>query len=36
MRTHGNEHWEFNANGFMTSRDIIANDYPMHEADKKY
>ncbi|MDK9864956.1 MULTISPECIES: nuclear transport factor 2 family protein [Staphylococcus] len=36
MRTHGNEHWEFNANGFMTSRDMSANDYPIHEADKKY
>ncbi|WP_426462327.1 nuclear transport factor 2 family protein [Staphylococcus equorum] len=36
MRTHGNEHWEFNANGFMTRRDMSANDYPIHEADKKY
>lgn len=36
MRKHGNEHWEFNANGFMTSRDMSANDYPIHEADKKY
>lgn len=36
MRMHGNEHWEFNANGFMTRRDMSANDYPIHEADKKY
>ncbi|QPT00277.1 nuclear transport factor 2 family protein [Staphylococcus equorum] len=36
MRTHGNEHWEFNANGFMTRRDMSANDYPIHAADKKY
>ncbi|MDG0843235.1 nuclear transport factor 2 family protein [Staphylococcus equorum] len=36
MRTHGNEHWEFNANGLMTRRDMSANDYPIHEEDKKY
>ncbi len=28
-RTHGNEHWEFNADGFMTIRDISANDIPI-------
>ncbi|KRG09006.1 nuclear transport factor 2 family protein [Staphylococcus sp. NAM3COL9] len=36
MRTHGNEHWEFNASGLMTRRDMSANDYPIHEEDKKY
>lgn len=36
MRTHGNEHWEFNSNGLMTRRDMSANDYPINEEDKKY
>ncbi|MFQ3904618.1 DUF1348 family protein [Staphylococcus sp. Mo2-7] len=36
MRTHGNEHWKFNANGLMTRRDMSANDYPIHKEDKKY
>ena len=25
-RTHGNEHWEFDADGYMTRRDMSAND----------
>ena len=25
-RTHGNEHWEFDADGYMTRRDMRAND----------
>jgi nuclear transport factor 2 (NTF2) superfamily protein len=31
MRTHGNEHWEFNNNGFMEIRYISTNDYPIKE-----
>ncbi len=29
FRSHGNEHWEFDENGFMTRRDISANDFPI-------
>ncbi|MBF0812701.1 MULTISPECIES: nuclear transport factor 2 family protein [Staphylococcus] len=36
MRTHGNEHWEFNKNGLMTRRDMSANDYPISKEDRKY
>jgi nuclear transport factor 2 (NTF2) superfamily protein len=28
-RTHGNEHWEFDADGYMTRRDMSANDLPI-------
>ena len=28
-RSHGNEHWEFDALGFMTRRDMSANDIPI-------
>ena len=28
-RTHGNEHWEFNRDGYMTRRDMSANDIPI-------
>ena len=27
MRTHGNEHWEFDNYGLMSRRDMSANDY---------
>ncbi|MGI0018483.1 MAG: nuclear transport factor 2 family protein [Nitrosotalea sp.] len=33
MRTHGNEHWEFNADGLMQMRDMSANDYPIDESE---
>ena len=33
-RSHGNEHWEFNADGYMTRRDMSANDIPI-SADKR-
>jgi nuclear transport factor 2 (NTF2) superfamily protein len=36
MRTHGNEHWEFDDDGLMKRRDMSANDYPINEADRKY
>ncbi len=29
FRTHGNEHWEFDADGYMTRRDMSANDIPI-------
>jgi nuclear transport factor 2 (NTF2) superfamily protein len=29
MRTHGNEHWEFQNEGLMCRRDMSANDYPI-------
>ncbi len=31
MRTHGNEHWEFDDDGLMRRRDMSANDYPIEE-----
>lgn len=36
FRTHGNEHWEFNADGLMQRRDMSANDYPIQESDRRY
>jgi len=36
MRTHGNEHWEFNDDGLMTIRDMSANDYKIDEKDRKF
>ena len=36
MRTHGNEHWEFEDNGLMRIRDMSANDYPIKELERKY
>ena len=36
MRTHGNEHWEFEANGIMCRRDMSANDYPIKESERRY
>jgi nuclear transport factor 2 (NTF2) superfamily protein len=34
-RTHGNEHWEFNANGYMTHRDMSANDIEINADDRR-
>lgn len=34
-RTHGNEHWEFNANGYMTRRDMSANDVPISAGERR-
>ena len=31
MRTHGNEHWEFDDQGLMRRRDMSANDYAIDE-----
>jgi len=35
MRTHGNEHWEFNKEGLMSRRDMSANDYAISETDRR-
>ncbi len=34
-RTHGNEHWEFDANGLMERRDMSANEIPISESDRR-
>jgi len=35
-RAHGNEQWEFDANGLMRRREASINDVPIHEADRKF
>ena len=35
MRTHGNEHWEFEESGLMRWRDMSANDYPIAECERR-
>ena len=35
FRTHGNEHWEFDAKGLMTRRDMSANDVPITSAERR-
>ena len=35
MRTHGNEHWEFQNDGLMCRRDMSANDYPIKESERR-
>jgi uncharacterized protein len=35
-RTHGNEHWEFDADGLMSRRDMSANDIPILESERRY
>ena len=34
-RTHGNEHWEFDADGYMQRRDMSANDIPISASDRR-
>ncbi|MDB5085253.1 MAG: hypothetical protein JWN30_2139 [Bacilli bacterium] len=36
MRTHGNEHWEFDEEGLMRRRDMSANDYLIQELERRY
>lgn len=36
FRSHGNEHWEFNADGLMRRRDASINDVPIRENDRRY
>lgn len=35
-RTHGNEHWEFDADGLMRVRDMSANDVMIHREERKF
>lgn len=35
-RTHGNEHWAFDADGLMRRRDMSANDIPILESERRY
>jgi len=34
-RTHGNEHWEFDNDGYMCRRDMSANDIPISPEDRR-
>jgi nuclear transport factor 2 (NTF2) superfamily protein len=34
-RTHGNEHWEFDAQGLMQRRDMSANDIPISSNERQ-
>ena len=34
-RTHGNEHWEFDAEGLMQRRDMSANDIPISASERQ-
>ncbi len=36
MRTHGNEHWEFDSQGKMQIRDMSANDLEIQENERKF
>lgn len=35
FRTHGNEHWEFDDDGYMKRRDMSANDIPISAGDRR-
>ena len=35
FRTHGNEHWEFDASGLMCRRDMSANDVRIGACDRR-
>jgi len=34
-RTHGNEHWAFDEDGYMSRRDMSANDIPIRASDRR-
>jgi hypothetical protein len=36
FRSHGNEHWEFAADGLMRRRDASINDIPILESERRY
>ena len=36
FRSYGNENWEFDADGLMTTRFACINDLPIKEADRKF
>ncbi len=33
---HGNEHWEFDDEGYMRRRDASINDYEIDESERKF
>lgn len=35
FRSYGNENWEFDADGYMTTRQASINDVPISEADRR-
>jgi hypothetical protein len=35
FRTHGNEHWAFDEDGYMRRRDMSANDIPISASDRR-
>ena len=35
FRTHGNEHWAFDEDGYMSRRDMSANDVPISASDRR-
>ena len=35
FRTHGNEHWEFDTDGYMNVRDMSANDIPISAEERR-
>jgi nuclear transport factor 2 (NTF2) superfamily protein len=35
-RSHGNEHWEFDEDGYMRRRDASINDYEIDESERRY
>ena len=35
FRTHGNEHWEFDGDGYMSRRDLSANDIPITASERR-
>jgi len=35
FRTHGNEHWEFDEDGYMRRRDMSANDIPICASSRR-
>ena len=35
-RSHGNEHWEFDEEGYMRRRDASINDYEIGEHERRY
>ena len=34
-RSHGNEHWEFDSDGYMKRRDMSANDIPISASERR-
>jgi len=36
FRSHGNENWEFDADGLMVHRYASMNDQPIRESDRKF